>query len=137
MSHTYVTREEFIRGKRATLLSAVSMDIIDEYLARTAELIDSHLQVPYKLPLSKVNQLIIEIQIKIALYEILKNEVGFRPNSTEYTMFRQDYEDAMRDLRSIKTGDLTLAHTKDSTPTQIENIIGFASTKPSGWGRRC
>lgn len=137
MSHTYVTREEFIRGKRATLLSGVSMDLIDEYLERTADLIDNFLHVPYRIPLVKANQLIVDIQIKIALYEILKNEVGFRPNSTDYTMFRQDYEDAMRDLRSIKVGDLTLSHTKDSTPTQIENVIGFATTKQSGWGRRC
>ena len=108
---SYTTIEELERQFGATMLlqltdheteptGMIDMDTVDQALARADAVIDAALAVRYRLPLVATPAIVTDIATAIAIYKLHR--------SSPDPKIEKDYEQALKDLRSIAKGDLRL-----------------------------
>lgn len=94
---------------------AVNAALVTQALSDADELIDSHLQERYQLPLTNVPSLLVALAVDIAVYRI-----AVLPTDE----MRNRYQDALRLLRGIATGTVQLgAQPIPQTTGQQANLI--------------
>lgn len=81
---------------------AVNAALVSQALSDADELIDSHLQERYALPLATVPSLLVALAVDIAVYRIA---------ALPTDEMRHRYQDALRLLKSIATGTVQLGAT--------------------------
>lgn len=94
---------------------AVNAALVTQALSDADELIDSHVQERYALPLSPVPSLLVTLAVDIAVYRIA---------ALPTDEMRNRYTDALRLLKSIATGALQLGATPvPPTTGQQANLV--------------
>lgn len=102
---------------------AVNTALVTQALSDAAELIDSHLQERYLLPLVNVPNLLVVLNVDIAVYRI-----AVLPTEE----MRNRFDDAMKMLKNIATGVLQLGL---APPPQTEGQVATLVGPPRMFGR--
>ncbi|NTT88501.1 gp436 family protein [Tabrizicola fusiformis] len=89
-----------LTDRGVTPLGMIDAAVVARALADTDAVIDAHLKARYILPLAEVPPLLVDLAAAIALWKLHRHE----PNQK----VKDDYSDAMRQLRALSEGALRL-----------------------------
>ena len=122
----YATQQDIIdRYGEETLLIVADADLDDEIdagkvqraLQDASDEIDSHIGKRYALPLEQTPRILVRLAVDIALYRL-------SPQDGHTEEKRKRYEDAVKVLKNIATGDISLGLDADTSegasPTGME-----------------
>ena len=98
------------RAQPAT--GAIDAVVVDRALADADAVIDGYIGGRYVLPLPEVPPLLADLARSIAIWKLHP----FKPDDK----ITEDYKDALRTLRDISDGKITLAVPSTSAPTTVE-----------------
>lgn len=89
-----------VTDRGPVLSGVVDGAVVDRALAYADATVDASLAVRYRLPLMQVPAIVVEIALAIAMYKLHR----FQPNPK----IKDDYDQALRDLRDIAKGEKKL-----------------------------
>jgi phage gp36-like protein len=134
MPHQYATvadMEDF--SVPTVVFQDLTNEIKDKALQFAASEMDGYLQVRHTLPLTKFPEVLRLHNANMAAWHLLRRR-GIRPDSTDDEIVRLGYTDAIKWLRDVASGKVTMAVLETAPAADRTPDIDIESDPDRGWG---
>lgn len=131
-TQSYATLEDLYEtGLPPAALGAVAYTSQQKALLRASREADAYLRDRYSLPMSSpYDQALVQWVVQIASYYLMARR-GFDQSVPGDVTIRMGYEDAIKSLRLVANGQLSLA-VNQTTPGSLQPVLG--TSQPRGFG---
>ncbi len=140
----YLTVTQFIQQAGGAFAGA-DPQVLESACGWASRTADMYLSKRYQLPLVTYEEDLTYLCFALAQWKIA-TQLGFRPGSGQNEVVRMQYDDAIKQLTQISTGDLTI-NCVDSTPDvdeegslatsgeklNFQDVVGSGCRRRTGW----
>lgn len=130
----YATRAQLEKyGIAPEIIADISNDDIDDMIEAASRVADSYLQIKYELPLSAVGLDVTIAVCEICSYKILTAFKLFAPQTNDFAVWQDRYNNAIRWFEGITTGKVTPTGVTSADSTLDGLVIISSDESPRGW----